>query len=225
MARATLSGTSALDSAHDSAASTDEMLMARFRAGRDEAAFTALVHRYEHELFAYLRRRLGRRETAEEAFQETFLSVYCHADQFDATRPFRPWLFAIAANRACDVLRREARDRTVHFVAASDGSSTATGTTLVETLAAAGGPSADALAEAGESGRLVRAALLRLSEPQRRVVALIFGEGRKYREAAASLGIPIGTVKSRLHAALRRVARMLDPLGPPRDLASALPVR
>jgi RNA polymerase sigma-70 factor (ECF subfamily) len=192
----------------------DEVLMHRFQTGRDEAAFTALVHRYEHQLFASLHRHLGHREMAEEAFQETFLSVYRHAEQFDVTRPFRPWLFTIAANQARDMQRRAARDRTVHLtanLAIDDGT---TGVTLVETVAAAGGPSAAALAEAAEAVSLVRAALLRLTEPQRRVVTLIFGEGRKYREAAAVLGIPVGTVKSRVHAALRQIAKMLAPLRP-----------
>jgi len=215
MAHVTMPGraTTGTFTAESGGEAPDEVLMHRFQTGRDEAAFTALVHRYEHQLFASLLRHLGHRQMAEEAFQETFLSVYRHAEQFDVTRPFRPWLFTIAANQARDMQRRAARDRTVHLTAnlAIPG---ATGVTLVETLAAAGGPSAAALAEAGEAVSLVRAALLRLTEPQRRVITLIFGEGRKYREAAAVLGIPIGTVKSRVHAALRQIAKMLAPLRP-----------
>jgi RNA polymerase sigma-70 factor (ECF subfamily) len=194
-------------STHDA---SDEILMSRFRTGQDDAAFTALVHRYEIELFGFLRRRLGHRESAEEAFQETFLRVYRHAGQFDATRSFRPWLFAIAANQARDTRRRGARERTVALVRSDDEGRG----TLVETLAAAAGPSAAERAEAGETRTLVQAALHRLTEPQRRVITLIFGEGYKYREAAAALGIPVGTVKSRLHAAVRRVGRILDPLRP-----------
>lgn len=185
---------------------TDERLMRRFQADHDEAAFTALVHRYQNHLFAFLRRRLGHHDLAEEAFQETFLSVYRHADQFDATRPFRPWLFAIAANQASTLQRRRAREREVHGPLHADEAWAASGTMGIETVAVAGGPSADELAASREASSLLRAALLRLTAPQRRIIALIFGEGYKYREAAEVLGIPVGTVKSRLHAAVRQVA-------------------
>jgi len=185
---------------------TDERLVRRFQADRDEAAFTALVHRYQNHLFAFLRRRLGHHERAEEAFQETFLSVYRHADQFDATRPFRPWLFAIAANQASTLQRRRARERQVHAAVHSDDERAASETIGIETLAVARGPSAEELAVAREVSSLLQAALLRLTAPQRRIIALIFGAGYKYREAAELLGIPVGTVKSRLHAALHRVA-------------------
>ena len=221
MARITTTGGFARASADDvSDHVSDERLMQRFQTRRDESAFTVLVHRYEHQLFASLRRRLGQREMAEEAFQETFLSVYRHADQFDATRPFRPWLYAIAANQARDIQRRAARERTVRLAVNLASAGDAPGTMLVETVAAAAGRSVDALAEAGEAVSLVRAALVRLTEPQRRVVTLIFGEGRKYREVAALLGIPVGTVKSRAHAALRQIAKLLAPLRPAPALSS-----
>ena len=54
----------------------DEELLRRFRSGGDESAFEALVHRYERELFSYLRRYLGNAEMAEDVFQATFLQVY-----------------------------------------------------------------------------------------------------------------------------------------------------
>jgi len=188
---------------------SDEALIRRFQAERDEAAFTALVHRYQHPLFSSLRRRLGHHEMAEEAFQETFLSVSRHADQFDVTRPFRPWLFAIAANQACTIQRRRARERLLRGAGHAGESRAAPDAMSIETMAVAGGPSTDDLAASREASGLVRAALLRLTEPQRRVIDLIFNAGYKYREAAEVLGIPVGTVKSRLHAAIQRVAGII----------------
>jgi len=184
----------------------DESLLRRFQLDRDEGAFRALVYRYQQILFTFLRRRLGQHELAEEAFQETFLSVYRHAHQFDATRSFRPWLFAIAANQATTMQRRRAREFRVTNAAHVDETRAASGTMYIETLAVARGPSADEIAATRESNRLVRLALLRLTAPQRLIISLIFGQGYKYREAAEVLGIPVGTVKSRLHAAIRRMA-------------------
>src|SRR5690606_9876119 len=87
---------------------TDEVLLTRYREG-ERGAFAELVNRYERELFHFLVRFLGDRAAAEAVFQETFLQVHQSADQFDPTRRFRPWLFTIAANKARDLMRSQAR--------------------------------------------------------------------------------------------------------------------
>ncbi|MFM7033746.1 MAG: RNA polymerase sigma factor, partial [Planctomycetia bacterium] len=79
---------------------TDEELLARFRKDDDAAAFESLVHRYERELFSYLRRYLGSTEMAEDVFQATFLQVHLKKEQFEEGRRFRPWLYTIATNQA-----------------------------------------------------------------------------------------------------------------------------
>src|SRR5438105_8452353 len=86
--------------------------MARFQAG-ETPAFAALVRRYERELYGYLRRYLGDANLAEDVFQNTFLQVYLKRDQYEAGRPFRPWLYTIATHQAVDALRRAGRHPTV----------------------------------------------------------------------------------------------------------------
>ena len=86
----------------------DEVLMARVQAG-DEQALALLVHRYEHALFNYARKMLGRAEDAEEIFQETFVRVYQHRARYRPERPFRPWLYRITTNLCRDRLRYRKR--------------------------------------------------------------------------------------------------------------------
>src|SRR4051812_5021886 len=87
---------------------TDEQLLSAYRSG-DKASFSNLVTRYQRELFHFLIRFLGDRAAAEDVFQEAFLQVHQSADQFDLQRRFRPWLFTIAANKARDLMRSQAR--------------------------------------------------------------------------------------------------------------------
>src|SRR5690349_19532969 len=87
---------------------SDEQLLAEYRAG-DKSSFSKLVSRYERELYHFLVRFIGDRAAAEDVFQETFLQVHQSADQFDPQRRFRPWLFTIAANKARDLMRSQAR--------------------------------------------------------------------------------------------------------------------
>src|SRR5690242_1002358 len=86
----------------DLAALTDEELLVRYRDHADRQAFSQLVHRYERELYSYLRRYLGDATMAEDAFQATFLQVHLKCDQFEQGRRFRPWLYTIATNQAID---------------------------------------------------------------------------------------------------------------------------
>src|SRR5947209_6426278 len=87
---------------------SDEQLLEAYRFG-DKATFSHLVERYQRELFHFLVRFLGDRAAAEDVFQETFLQVHQSAEQFDPQRRFRPWLFTIAANKARDLIRSQAR--------------------------------------------------------------------------------------------------------------------
>jgi RNA polymerase sigma-70 factor (ECF subfamily) len=90
---------------------TDEKLLLEYRDRDDRPAFEELVHRYEKELFGYLRNYLGDPEMAEDVFQQTFLQVHLKCDQFEPERKFRPWLYAVATNQAIDFQRRNGRHR------------------------------------------------------------------------------------------------------------------
>jgi RNA polymerase sigma-70 factor (ECF subfamily) len=179
--------------------SSDEDLLARFRRGQQEA-FGVLVRRYQRELYGYLRRYLGDDSLADDVFQNTFMQVVVKINQYEAGRPVRPWLYAIATHQAIDALRRAGRHPTVSLdQSTADGDGELGG--LLDLLQSR---TPDPLLEAeGEERRLaVRRTVDRLPDLLRQVVVLAYYQGLKYREIADMLGVPVGTVKSRLHAAL-----------------------
>jgi RNA polymerase sigma-70 factor, ECF subfamily len=181
---------------------SDEELLRRCCVNGDSAAFESLVHRYESELFSYLRRYLGNAEMAEDVFQATFLQVHLKREQFEEGRRFRPWLYTIATNQAIDAQRRNKRHRMVSLDNRSGGENDIG--SLVEMLAG-DGRTADDLMQAEEARDWVRSAVDDLPEPLRAALLLVYHQGMKYREAADVLGIPVGTVKSRLHSALTKL--------------------
>ncbi len=179
--------------------STDEDLINRFRRHDDNSAFESLVRRYESELFSYLRRYLGNAEMAEDVFQATFLQIHLKKEQFEEGRRFRPWLYTIATNQAIDAQRRNKRHRMVSLDNRAGGQDD-TGA-LVEMLSGREGTAVEKM-EQEEARQWVQAAVADLPETLRSALLLVYHQGLKYREAADVLGIPVGTVKSRLHAAL-----------------------
>jgi RNA polymerase sigma-70 factor (ECF subfamily) len=181
---------------------SDEDLMTNFCRGRQEA-FGVLVRRYEKELYGYLRRYLGDATLAEDVFQNTFLQVVTKSDQYQEGRPVRPWLYAIATNQAVDALRRAGRHAAVSLDAASEDNNGELKGLLKLLTSKTPGPLERT--EGEERGRLVRASVDKLPEFLRSVVVLAYYQGLKYREVAELLGIPVGTVKSRLHAALTKL--------------------
>jgi RNA polymerase sigma-70 factor (ECF subfamily) len=182
---------------------SDESLIAQYRESGDRGLFETLMRRYEREIYSYLRRYIGGAEMAEDAFQGTFLQVHLKCGQFDQGRKFRPWLYTIATNQAIDHQRRNRRHRMVSLDrggrAADDGGS------LGETLVSAAVEPTMAV-DAHEQQEAVRKAVAELPEQYQQLVLLIYYQGMKYREAAEVLGIPVGTVKSRLHAAITKLS-------------------
>lgn len=181
---------------------TDEQLLLRYRATGDRDLFAALVHRYERELYNYLCRYLGKSEMAEDVFQATCMLLHEKCGQFEEGRRFRPWLYAVATNAAIDAQRRDKRHRAISLDRAATGSDDSA--RLVDMLVS---EDADPLAQASrlESGEWVQQALDQLSDQMRHVVHLVYYQGLKYREAAEALDIPVGTVKSRLNSAIRKL--------------------
>ncbi len=181
-------------------ACSDEDLLGRFCRGQTEA-FGVLVRRYERELYGYLRRYLGDSSLAEDVFQNTFLQLYLKSSQYEAGRPVRPWLYTIATHQAIDALRRNARHQVLSLEQKRDDSADGELRSLLDTLESRGPAPLDNLT-AQERKERVRAGVDRLPEFLRDVVILAYYQGLKYREIAEILDIPVGTVKSRLHAAL-----------------------
>ncbi len=182
---------------------TDEAVFERFLDG-DTAAYRTLIERYHDDLLRFLTRLVGDRAAAEDLFQETFLQIHQSAHTFDTTRRFRPWLFTIAANKGRDHLRKRMRQRTVELSAPIGGSD---GSTSFVDLLEVDVPSPDAAMDASEQDRLVQTALSKLQPALREVLLLAYFQRLSYQQIAEDLGIPLGTVKSRMHAAVAAFAR------------------
>ena len=161
---------------------SDEDLMARVAAG-DMAALAELCRRYERPLYRFLARWAGETD-AEDLYQETWLHVVRGAARFDRTRRFSTWLFQVALNLARDAHRRRRPEE--H----DDG-------------ALATAPADSRELDAAEAGIDARRLLASLPEPQRTVLVLRYYHDMSETDVAAIVGCPPGTVKSRLHHALR----------------------
>ena len=187
---------------------SDEDLFVRYRDSADPDDFNELVRRYERELFRYLSRYLGNPSLAEDVFQNTFLQVHLKRGLYEDGRPVRPWLYSIATHQAVDSLRKAGRHPTVSLDrrVASSGSESDPGS-LVELLV---GEGSAPLAELQEQERRewVTRAIEKLPETLRQTLILAYYQDLKYREIAEILKIPVGTVKSRLHAALAKLQEM-----------------
>jgi len=178
---------------------TDEQLLAEFLAGSRES-FAELVRRYSGELFRFLARFTGSATTAEDLVQEAFLQVYQSADKFDPSKRFKPWLFTIAANKARDLHRSRSRRPEVELdaqvLAGEEG-----GARFLDFLSDSETSPLEMLT-ADEQQALVRRILAEMPEHLREVLVLSYYHRFPYKEIAQILGVPLGTVKSRLHAAV-----------------------
>lgn len=183
---------------------TDEQLLLEYRQTGNRELFAQLVYRYERELFNYLRRYLGDSEMAEDVFQAAFLQVHLKCEQFEEGRRFRPWLYTIATNQAIDAKRRNKRHRMVSLDQTGNAAENDEVGRLVNLLESSESDPSDS-AEKMERRRLMQCTLDELPESMNVVVQLVYYQGLKYREAADVLEIPVGTVKSRLHAAIAKL--------------------
>ena len=183
---------------------TDEQIMARYKKEGCRDLFARLVRRYERELYSYLRRYLGNAEMAEDVFQATFLQVHLKCDRFDDNRRFRPWLYTVATNQAIDAQRRNKRHRMVSLDQTNKSQDSVDIGSLINLLEGNDGDPLEHVAQL-ERGEWVQQAISELSVQMRGVIDLVYYQGMKYREAAEILDVPVGTVKSRLHAAVLKL--------------------
>lgn len=170
----------------------DRLLLARIANG-DKAAMRALYERRHDALFAFARLRCGDDAAAADAVQDTMLEVWRKAGTFSGRSAARTWMFAIARNKLADRARRSAR------LSFTD-----------ETPERADeGPGPDAVLAAVQDAERVRACLSRLTEAQRAAVRLAFFEDLPYPDVAAREGVPLGTIKTRIHHAKKALMRCL----------------
>jgi RNA polymerase sigma-70 factor (ECF subfamily) len=181
---------------------SDEALLARFCEG-EASAYGDLLKRFQREIFAYLRRYLGQDALADDVFQNTFIQVYQKAKQFEPGRKVRPWLYAIATHQAIDMLRRLNRRSAVSLEQMSAGDENYDQTW--SDLLTSSEPEPSTNLELQEQRERVRNALDTLPEHLRLTVILAYYQGLKYLDIADIMKIPVGTVKSRLHAAMSKL--------------------
>lgn len=182
---------------------TDEELLLEYRRTGSQRVFSTLVRRYERELFNYLRRYLGSAAMAEDAFQGTFLQVHLKCESFEEGRRFRPWLYTVATNQAIDLQRRNKRHQHVSLDRRNRSETSDLGV-LMDLLVGEDREPSERF-DLQERAEWIRDEVEQLPEQLKSSVELVYFRGLKYREAADELGIPVGTVKSRLHSALGKL--------------------
>ncbi len=180
-------------------APSDEQLLRDYLRGK-AGSFELLVRRHTQELFQFVLRFTGDSGAAEDVVQETLLQVHTSARQFDPHRRFKPWLFTIAANKARDFLRRRTRRHELPADAHLDEDADS-GRRFVHLLSAEI-ESPDAALALEEKRRMVRQVLESMPEKLREVLILSYYHRFPYKDIADVVGVPLGTVKSRLHAAV-----------------------
>lgn len=175
----------------------DEDLVRRFQGG-DAGAFAVLVRRHERRVYNLALRMTGREEDARDATQDAFLSALRKLHTFRGEAAFTTWMHRVTVNACYDLLRK--RQRAPLSLEASHADE--------------GRPSRPEPASPGHAERVelaidVRRALLQVPEEFRAVLLLCDVQDLSYEDAAAALGVPVGTVKSRLHRGRVALGRLL----------------
>ncbi|MBR0672446.1 sigma-70 family RNA polymerase sigma factor [Neoroseomonas soli] len=170
-------------------------LLAAIATRGDREAFAALFGHFAPRVKGYLLRLGLPNAQAEELAQETMLTVWRRAEQFDpASGAAAAWIFTIARNLRIDAVRRDRLAPRLELTAEERTPP----------------PPADAVIQSAQHTERVRAALARLPAEQAEVVRLSFYDDRPHAEIERALGIPLGTVKSRLRLAMTRLRTLLD---------------
>jgi RNA polymerase sigma-70 factor (ECF subfamily) len=187
----------------------DADVVALAQQGRDQA-FRELIRRYERPVFTLIYRMVRDRETSEDLAQDTFIKVLNHIDKYRPEFKLSSWLFKIANNVAIDHLRKRHLD-----TVSMDGSPHAASASEVEATSFdvdSGGESALDELEARELGSAIEQAIAGLRPEYRSCIMLRHVEGRSYEEIAATLDLPLGTVKTYIHRARHQLRDALEHL-------------
>jgi RNA polymerase sigma-70 factor (ECF subfamily) len=171
----------------------------RLRCG-DIEDIARLMEQYQHRLYRYLLRLVSQPSTAEDLFQQTWLRVMERIQNYDPRRSFEGWLFAVAHNLAIDYLRRRQPESLDESVFSAERPSD---------WARSADPGALDQLMSQERSDLVVEAVADLPVPFREVITLRFEEEMKLEEIADALALPVGTVKTRLHRALKALRQSL----------------
>ena len=187
----------------------DADVAALAKEGR-EPAFRELVRRYERPVFSLIFRMVRDRETAEDLAQDTFIKVLNNIDRYRPEFKLSSWLFKIANNVTIDHLRKRqlatvSLDGSPHAQTAAEAQATSLD---VESR----GESALEAIESRELGSAIELAIGKLRPEYRSCILLRHVEGRSYEEIAATLDLPLGTVKTYIHRARHELREALEDL-------------
>ncbi len=181
-----------------------EAALARAAARSDRSAFARLVEIHKRVVYGLCLRLLQDGEEARDAAQETFVRAWSAIGTYDPAQPFAPWLLRIARNHCLDLVRRRLpASRRVDLDAEGEGERAE--------LADPAAPRADERLEKAETASTLGVAVAALPPNYREVIHLFHVEQMSYKEIAATLEVPIGTVMTWLH---RARAKLRDALGP-----------
>lgn len=171
-----------------------EALVLAIARHRDRSAFIELFGHFAPRLKAFMLRGGADPETAEEIVQEAMITVWNKAEQFDPARAaLSTWIFTIARNKRIDMLRRQVRPEIDPLDLAVIGQE----------------PAADARLALAQASADLRGSIALLPAEQRQVLHLAFFEDKSHGDISAELGLPLGTVKSRIRLALARLRGMV----------------
>jgi RNA polymerase sigma-70 factor (ECF subfamily) len=184
-----------------------DLLVEAFREGKP-GAFDAIVRTHQDRVYAFCLRMLADREDALDTAQEVFLSAYRNMAGFRGEASLSTWLLRIAANRSLNRLRQRATRAAREVMSIEpqeDGDSPFQPPGREEDRP-------DRMMESRETRKILEAAIANLDEDSRLLVLLSDVEGFSYEELSEAVGIPLGTVKSRLHRARMALRKMLAPV-------------
>lgn len=185
--------------------SEDAVLVERAKAG-DRSAFGELVELHQKRVYAVAYGILRNREDAWDVAQETFVKAYRHLGRFEGQASFYTWIYRIAYNLSIDHYRSKGRKAAVHF-----DDDAAMESAIKDHARPVSNANPVELSDREELSRVLNDAINRLSDKHRAIIVLREVEGLSYEEIADVLGVPKGTVMSRLFHARKNLQTILQP--------------
>ncbi|RYM01484.1 RNA polymerase sigma factor SigW [Sporolactobacillus sp. THM7-7] len=181
----------------------EKRLIKKVKKGNHQA-FAELVDKYKNGVYILCLRMVGNRQEAEDLSQETFIRAYHHIDQFDINRKFSTWIFRIATNLSIDWLRKKKPDVSLDAeVPGTDG-------LALKALLASEEALPEELVIQGEMERFIQQEIELLPEKYRTAVVLKYIQDLSLKEISEIMGIPVGTVKTRIHRGREMLRKNMD---------------
>ena len=186
---------------------TDEELILLVQEGQNQA-FDILVGRYKNRLYSYLYRLLGNESEAEEFVQEAFVRAYMHADKYRTIARFSTWLYTIATNLVRNRIRNiKRRPKTISMWSENNGGEDGRWVDIKDNS-----PTPEETVDRKKLQELIQQAIERIPSRYRPAFVLREINGLSYEEIAATTGLKLGTVRSRINRGRMHFKKAVSPL-------------